>query len=81
MTLTWRAVSPSSLSVWLNDPKFSNEQRMASVRCFSRMNDHRLFMPPWLPALTSMGGSEGGMVAKSRSLLMSFWTGVPNSIA
>ena len=55
MTLTWRAVSPSSLSVWLNDPKFSNEQRMASVRCFSRMNDHRLFMPPWLPALTSIG--------------------------
>ena len=45
----------SSLSMYSNSPKFSSEQRKASVKCFSLVNSQRLFMPPCVPDLISMG--------------------------
>ena len=45
----------SSLSTNSSSPKFSNEQRNASAKCFSLVKSHKLFIPPWVPDLISIG--------------------------
>ena len=52
---TVRTASLSSLSIYSSLPKFSSEQRNARVRCFSRRNLHKLFIPPCVPDFISIG--------------------------